>query len=266
VNPRHAHHRHNKPGDKPRSKPPAQPQNSPLKTLDRVLSKAGVASRTEARQWIAAGRLAVNGKVVKDPEFWVNIDRDRVRLDGKPVRPGKKIYLLLYKPKGYLTTFKDPDGRPTVYDLMKELQQWVFPVGRLDQDTSGLLVVTNDAGLAEHITNPEHKVPKTYLVKCSTLLSEEQIDQLRHGIELKDGMTRPARVVRIRDRSNRTVFEITITEGRNRQVRRMVEALGAKVLKLVRVAIGPIRIGTLQIGQFRPMLAEEVNLLRSAGH
>ena len=173
--------------------------------------------------------------------------------------------MLLYKPKGYLTTFKDPDGRPTVYDLMKELNQWVFPVGRLDQDTSGLLIVTNDADLAEHITNPEHKVPKTYLVKCSTLLTDEQLDRLRHGIELKDGLTRPAKVLRIRDNSSRTVFEITITEGRNRQVRRMVEALGAKVLKLVRVAIGPIRIGPLQIGQYRPMLADEVNTLRSTG-
>lgn len=238
----------------------------PLKTLERVISKAGLGSRTEACRWIGAGRVSVNGRVIRTPDHWVDLERDRVTLDGKQVRAGDKIYLLLYKPKGYLTTYKDPEGRPTVYDLLEDVEEWVFPVGRLDLDTSGLLLVTNDSQFAERITNPEYKVPKTYLVKTSTRLGDEQLDQLRNGVVLSDGPTRPAAVKRLRDSGNRTFFEITITEGRNRQVRRMVEAAGSKVLKLVRTSIGPIEIDTLPIGKHRRLTAAEVGtLLRAAG-
>jgi len=232
-----------------------------LKTLDRVLSKAGLGSRTEARQWIAAGRVALNGKIVRNAETWVDFEHDRIVFDGRPLRARRKIYLLLYKPKGYLTTYKDPHGRPTVYDLIRDLDEWVFPVGRLDQDTSGLLILTNDTQFGDFITSPESKVPKTYLVKSSTLLSDEQLDRLRSGIELADGATRPAIVNRVRDAGRYSFFEITITEGRNRQVRRMVEALGAKVLKLVRTRIGPIGIGALEIGKRRELTSAEVKRL-----
>lgn len=234
-----------------------KPAARPLKTLDRVLSKAGTGSRTEARSWIGAGRVAVNGKVIRTPDHWVDLERDRVTLDGRPVRPARRLYLLLYKPKGYLTTYKDPQGRPTVYDLLPEVKDWVFPVGRLDLDTSGLLLMTNDAQFAERISNPSYKVPKTYLVKASIHLTDEQLDHLRRGVRLSDGLTRPAQVQRLREAGGKTVFEITITEGRNRQVRRMVEALGAKVLKLVRTAIGELRIADLQIGASRPLTAAE---------
>lgn len=243
----------------------AAPDKRVLKTLDRVLSKAGICSRTEAREWIVRGRVKVNARTIRDPEHWVDVDRDAVVLDGRPLRAEKKIYLLLYKPKGYLTTYKDPDGRPTVYDLLAKVDQWVFPVGRLDQDTSGLLILTNDTEFAEHITNPEFHVPKTYLVKASTLLSDEHLGRLRDGLELKDGMTRPAKVKRVRDSESKTFFEMTITEGRNRQVRRMVEALESQVLKLVRVAVGPVRIERLQIGHWRHLTPEEVRLLRKSG-
>lgn len=236
-----------------------------LKTLDRVLSKAGLCSRTEAAEWIRRGRVKVNAKPVRDPEHWVDLNRDAVLVDGRPLRSEKKIYVLLYKPKGYLTTYKDPDGRPTVYDLIQNIDQWVFPVGRLDQDTSGLLIMTNDTALAEQLTNPDYHVPKTYLVKASVLLTDEQLDSLRNGLELKDGPTRPARVERIRDGNGKTFFEITITEGRNRQVRRMVEALDGRVLKLVRVSIGTMRIGTLQIGHWRELTHDELHALRRAG-
>lgn len=233
------------------------PAQRPLKTLDRVLSKAGAGSRTEARRWIGAGRVAVNGKVIQTPDLWVDLERDQVTLDGHPLKAARRIYLLLYKPKGYLTTYKDPQGRPTVYDLLQDLREWVFPVGRLDRDTSGLLLLTNDAQFAERITNPAYKVPKTYLVKASTHLTDEQLDQLRRGIELSDGVTRPALVQRLREAGGKTVFEITITEGRNRQVRRMVEAVGSKVLKLVRTSIGPLTIGELPIGAWRRLTPEE---------
>lgn len=240
------------------------PGNRPLKTLERVLSKAGIGSRTEARQWIAAGRVRVNGKAVTDADRWVDLERDRITFDGKPLRRAESVYLLLYKPTGYLTTYSDPEGRPTIFDLLPERGRYVFPVGRLDLDTSGLLILTNDTAFAERLTNPDYKVPKTYLVKASQHLTDEQLDQLRRGIELRDGPTKPARVERIREAGGRTVFEITITEGRNRQVRRMVEALEAKVLKLVRVAIGPVSIGGMKIGTVRELTAEEVRALRKA--
>jgi pseudouridine synthase len=170
----------------------------------------------------------------------------------------ERVYLLLYKPTGYLTTYKDPDGRPTVYDLIADAGTFLSPVGRLDLDTSGLLLMTNDNQFAERVTNPGSHVPKTYLVKASVVLTDTQLQRLRAGIELADGPTRPAEVTRVRDSGKYTHFEITLTEGRNRQVRRMVEALDAKVLKLVRVRIGRIAIGKLLIGKWRLLTAAEV--------
>jgi 23S rRNA pseudouridine2605 synthase len=240
------------------------PPRRPLKTLERVLSKAGLGSRTEARSWIGAGRVRVNGKVVETPDHWVDVERDRVTLDGQPVRGAKKVYLLLYKPKGYLTTYTDPQGRPTVYDLVRDAGVWVVPVGRLDLDTTGLLIMTNDTAFAERLTNPDYKVPKTYQAKCADRLSDEQIARLRSGVELSDGPTRPARVERLRDTGKYTHIELTISEGRNRQVRRMVEAIGSKVMKLTRVAIGPVRIGDQQIGKWRQLTEAEVRALAAS--
>lgn len=186
------------------------------------------------------------------------MERDRVRLDGQPLQARQRIYLLLYKPAGYLTTYRDPQGRSTVYDLVADAGTFLSPVGRLDLDTSGLLLMTNDNQFAERVTNPNSHVPKTYLVKASARLTDDQLQRLRDGIELSDGPTRPAQVVRVRDSAKYTHFEITLTEGRNRQVRRMVEALDATVLKLVRVSIGNIRIGTLPIGKWRMLTEAEV--------
>jgi 23S rRNA pseudouridine2605 synthase len=234
------------------------PTSGRKKTLDRVLSQAGLGSRTEARKWIGAGRVSVDGKKIQTPDAWVDPEHQRVTLDGKPLQAAQKIYLLLYKPKGYVTTYKDPDGRPTVYDLLKDVPEKVFSAGRLDLDSSGLLVFTNDGTFADRLTSPESHVPKTYLVKSSLLLTDDQLDQLRRGVTLTDGPTRPAEVKRIRDSGRYTFFEITITEGRNRQVRRMVETLGAKVLKLVRTQIGTIRIEDLQIGKYRELTNQEI--------
>jgi pseudouridine synthase len=234
------------------------PEKRPLKTLERVLSKAGLGSRTDARSWIGAGRVSVNGRVIQTPDHWVDLERDRVALDGKPVAQQKKIYVLLYKPTGYITTYRDPEGRPTVYDLLTDLDGWVAPVGRLDLDTSGLLILTNDNQFADLVMSPEHKIPKTYLVKTGSVLSDESLDALRNGVELSDGLTRPALVTRVRDSATATFLEITITEGRNRQVRRMIEAVGSRVRKLVRVAIGPLRIGDLPIGKWRLLTPAEV--------
>ncbi|MGB7761732.1 MAG: pseudouridine synthase [Bryobacteraceae bacterium] len=235
--------------------------NRVLKTLERVFSKAGRGSRTEARRWIGEGRVGVNGVIARSPDKWVDLARDRVTLDGKPITTTRGIYILLYKPKGYLTTYQDPENRPTVYDLVADLDAWLAPVGRLDLETSGLLLMTNDTAFADHVTSPAHLVPKTYQAKTATLLSEEQLERLRGGIELSDGPTRPAEVRRLRDGPKHTFIEIVLTEGRNRQVRRMVEAAGSRVLKLVRTAIGPLRIGDLAIGKWRRLTEEEIAAL-----
>lgn len=233
-----------------------------MKTLDRVLSKAGLGSRTEARSWIGAGRVRVNGKLIQTPDHWVNLERDKVTLDGKPVAQAKLRYVLLYKPKGYITSYGDPEGRPTVYDLIPNVDQFVGTVGRLDLDTSGLLLLTNDHQLAEALSNPASKIPKTYLVKASTVLTDEQIAHLAAGVELSDGPTRPAIVGRIRDSQKYTFLELTITEGRNRQVRRMLEAVDSKVLKLVRTSLGPMTLEGLRIGKWRELTAAEVARLK----
>jgi pseudouridine synthase len=205
--------------------------------------------------------VRVNGKVVENPDHWIEFGRDRVEFDGKPLESRQRVYILLYKPTGCITTFKDPEGRPTVYDLLGDVETFVSPVGRLDLDSSGLLILTNDTQFAERLTNPDHKVAKTYLVKCADLIGEEALDRLRHGVELSDGPTRPAEVRRVRDSGKYSHIEITITEGRNRQVRRMIEAIGSKVLKLVRTRIGPVGIGDLKIGTWRELGPGEVKSL-----
>jgi 23S rRNA pseudouridine2605 synthase len=236
-----------------------------LKTLDRIISRAGLGSRTDARKWIAAGVVSVNGKVIRTPDHWVDLQRDRVRMNGKPVRALQRIYILLYKPKGYITSYKDPQGRQTVYDLLKDIPQWLSPVGRLDQDTSGLLILTNDNDFADFLTDPEHHVPKTYLVKTSSRLDQNALQRLRDGIDLEDGPTRPAKVTLLRESASASFLELTITEGRNRQVRRMIEAIGSRVRKLVRTGIGPIQIGGLEIGKWRELTAPELRALRASG-
>lgn len=240
------------------------PGDRPLKTLERVVSKAGLGSRTEARKWIGAGRVKVNGKVEGDPNRWIDLERDKVLFDDQPIEKAAPVYLLLNKPAGFLTTYRDPEGRKTIYDLLPDRDRYLFPVGRLDLDTSGLLILTNDTKFAERLTNPEYHVPKTYVVKASKHITEEQLERLRNGIELRDGPTRPAIVQRLREPGGKTVFEITITEGRNRQVRRMVEALDAKVISLARTAIGTITLGEMEEGTTRELSREEVAMLLSA--
>ncbi len=225
-----------------------------------MLSKAGIGSRTQARSWIHAGRVKVNGKVVENPDLWIDFQRDKVLFDGKPLRVRERVYILLNKPAGYITTFHDPEGRDTVYDLIPETGTFVSPVGRLDLDSSGLLLLTNDTQLAERLTNPDHKVPKTYLVTCAGELADEALALLGAGIEISDGLTRPAEV----RRAGELRIEITITEGRNRQVRRMIEAVGSKVVQLERTAIGPLTIAGLAAGQWRSLTPAEVRQLAHA--
>jgi len=223
----------------------------PRVTLDRVLSRAGIASRATTRNWIADGRVKVNGRVVRNPDHWVVTGTDAVHFDGRPIRSEKKIYVALNKPTGVVTSHGDKRNRPTVYDYLKKLDRWVFPVGRLDMDTSGLLILTNDTDFGDRLLSPSSKIPKTYYVKVSGLVDTKQYFDIAFGMDIGRGETSGLALVReVRRTEKYTWFELTITEGKNRQVRRMCEAIGCPVFKLVRVSIGSYSLGTLPVGEF----------------
>jgi pseudouridine synthase len=231
-------------------------------TLDRVLSRFGLASRSAARAAILAGRVKVNGRVVRDPGHWLDPRSDSIHLDGNRLRQARKVYLLFYKPKGVLTSHGDPEGRKTVYDCLGGKVPWVSPVGRLDKDTSGLILLTNDTDFANHVTDPASRVPKTYLVKANALVGDDLIARLARGLELRRGdWARPRSVRRVEDRGKYSWLEIVLTEGKNREVRRLLEGVGLKVLKLVRTRIGPCTLDGLQVGQWRDLLHSEFALL-----
>ncbi len=242
-------------------------KTKPAMTLDRVLSRLGIASRTAAREAIREGRIKVNGQVVRDPERWVQVGRDTIHLDGNRLKPARKVYWLFYKPKGVITSHGDPSGRKTIYEYLGESKHWVAPVGRLDKDTSGLLLLTNDTEFADFVANPESRVPKTYIVKTSGLVSEEVIANLAAGVRLKRGdFARALSVRRLEDRGKYSWLEIVLTEGKNREVRRMLEAVGFKALKLVRTRIGPLTLDGLEVGKWRELTGNELDALRrSAG-
>ena len=223
-------------------------------------------SRTEALNKIKSGAVKVNGKVVREAASWVSLSRDSIQCDGQTLRERRKIYLMLYKPTGVVTSYGDPGKRKTVYDLLNGLEEWVFPVGRLDLDTSGLLIMTNDTALGEQMTNPLSKVPKTYQLKINFHPTPEQLDQLQRGIELDNGETTlPASVKELRRNDKYSFLELVLVEGKNRQVRRMIEAQGGRVMKLVRIRIGDLALGNLPIGHYRILNRQELaKLLKRA--
>jgi 23S rRNA pseudouridine2605 synthase len=235
-------------------------------TLDRVLSRFGLSSRGAAREAILAGRVKVNGRVVRNPDLWTDPREASVHLDGNRLRPARKIYWLFYKPKGVITSHGDPDGRKTIYDCLGKGAPWISPVGRLDKDTSGLILLTNDTDFANHVTDPASGVPKTYLVKANTLVGDELIARLAQGLELQRGdWAQPYSVHRVEDRGKYSWLEIVLTEGKNREVRRLLEAVGLKALKLVRTRIGPCAMEGLQVGQWRDLLRSEITRFYGKG-
>jgi len=233
------------------------------RTLDRLLSRSGLCSRGEAARWIVAGRVCVNGRTVRRPEVWVDPEHDAVSLDGRPLGGARPLYLVLNKPKGFLTSRGDPRGRRTVYDLLADVPAWVFPVGRLDRDTSGLLLLTNDTELGERVTNPGSGLEKRYRVTTKARVGAEELARLARGIVLDDGPTRPARARLVGHRGPTSVVELALTEGKNRQVRRMFLALGRPVKELRRVAIGPLELGQLASGRWRTLTVRELRALRA---
>ena len=228
--------------------------------LQKVLARAGLGSRRHCEELIADGRVTVNRTVV-ELGARADVDADRVEVDGVPigVRPGL-VHYLLNKPAGVVTTASDPQGRPTVVELVPA-EPRVFPVGRLDYDTEGLLLLTNDGDLANRLSHPSHGVEKEYLAVVDGSPTRGELRQLREGVELDDGMTAPAKVAAVEP----TVLRVTIHEGRNRQVRRMFDAIGHPVVRLVRTRIGPIADRQLAPGEWRPLTVDEVRALERAG-
>lgn len=229
--------------------------------LQKVLAHAGVASRRAVEAMIVAGRVAVNDQVVHDLGRRV-LPTDRLAVDGTPIgRAERLVHLALYKPTGYVSTVRDPEGRPTVLDLVPRRVR-LYPVGRLDWDTEGLLLLTNDGALANRLTHPRFGVEKEYFALVAGYPNEVALRRLREGVALTDGTTAPAKVERVRQDREGIWLSITIHEGRNRQVRRMFEAIDHPAQRLVRVRVGPIHLGGLDPGQSRPLTRAEVNALR----
>ena len=228
-------------------------------TLARALSKLGVASRTEAGTLIRDGGVTVNGRAVRDPDRWIDPRTDRIAVRGEVVRKHKHVYLMLHKPAGVVTTRSDEKGRATVYDLLPDETPWVFPVGRLDKESSGLLLLTNDTRFGEAITAPGGKVPKVYVVHVDHAMTFADAELIRGGMTVGRNTFRPA-VLSIDPTDGRRI-RITLIEGKNREIRRMLEALGYQVIGLHRVAIGPFTIGGLPPGGVRSLSSLAVRIL-----
>ncbi|MEX1112990.1 MAG: pseudouridine synthase [Patescibacteria group bacterium] len=231
--------------------------------LGKFIATAGAASRRRAVELVKAGKVRVDGRVVTDPAVVVP-PRATVTLDGAPVRRQPPRYYLLHKPLGVISTATDPQGRRTVIDLVPRDAR-VYPVGRLDADSSGLMLLTNDGELANRLMHPRHGVPKTYRAVVEGAVSDRALERLSRGVRLRDGKTQPAVVRRLGRAAGGTRLEIVIKEGRNRQVRRMCEAVGHPVTKLTRVKFGPLVLGRLRKGQCRPLTSAEQKRLQESG-
>lgn len=230
--------------------------------LQKILAQMGIASRRKAEELILEGRVTVNGKVA---ELGMKADPlvDHIKVDGKLLlRPEPKVYYLMNKPPRVVTTLYDPQGRPTVKDFIKRIPYRIYPVGRLDYNSEGLLLLTNDGELANAILHPSKAIPKTYIVKVKGHPNEQELQRLRQGIRLEDGMTAPAKVSLIKYAEANSWIEITIHEGKKRQVRRMFERIGHSVIKLKRIAINGLRLGSLKPGEIRQLTKEELLSLK----
>lgn len=232
--------------------------------LQKVISQAGLASRREAEKLITAGQVKVNGKVVTELGTKVDMRWDKVEVNGQRLKGEKTVYILLNKPKGTITTLSDPKGRKTVADLVADIPERIYPVGRLDYNTEGVLLFTNDGALTHSLLHPSRKIYKTYVARVLGQPSEEKLDLLRAGIELEDGMTAPATVhfIGFDPVKNQTAVEITIHEGKNRQVRRMFEAIKYPVENLKRVKFATLTLEGVRRGQYRHLTPLEVQALK----
>lgn len=234
-----------------------------MERLNKYLAHAGLGSRRHCEGLILRGRVSVNGRIVRELATQVEPDAD-VRVDGQPLRGEKLVYWLVNKPRGYLCTNFDPAGRPRAIDLVPHVSQRVYTVGRLDEDSEGLLLLTNDGDLANRLMHPRFGVEKTYLVQVAGHPDRDDLQQLLKGVWLSDAHVRARRVKRLKSQGESTWLEIVLSEGKNREVRRMLARLGHKVMVLRRIAIGPIRLDRLPRGKARRLKIEELERLRAA--
>jgi pseudouridine synthase len=238
-----------------------------MERLQKIIARAGLASRREAERWIVEGRITVNGTVIDKLGSQADPLKDSIKIDGKRIKTAATpLYYALHKPPGVITTLNDPQHRPDITPYLTRLgeRRRVFPVGRLDYNTTGLLLLTNDGELAMRLAHPRYGVPKVYRVKLSACPTEAELDELRKGIRLDDGMTAPARVRVIEKLRKNAWVEIEVHEGKKREVRRMFEALNYFVEKLIRIRVGPITLGALPVGELRPLYQSEVMALKIA--
>lgn len=234
-----------------------------MERLQKFMARHGVASRRACEDIIAAGKVKVNGKTVTSAVTLIDPSRDKVMVDGRRLgEPEKPVYIMMYKPRGYISSVKDPRGRKVVTDLLDDVQERVYPIGRLDYDSEGLLLLTNDGDLTLRLTHPAHGITKTYRVRVRGVPRVADIENLSAGIMLEDGITAPARVEFIEEREGNALLEVTIREGRNRQIRRMFEAVGYKVIRLKRTRIGDLSLGNMKPGQYRRLSPSELNRLK----
>ncbi len=237
-------------------------RNRRRERLNKIISRAGNASRRRADELISSGLVAVNGRVERSLGSKAIWGVDSITVDSQAIPdPPKKIYVLLHKPFGYVSTLRDPERRPIVRDLIKDIKDRIYPVGRLDFDSQGLLILTNDGELAFRLTHPRFHIPRTYKVTVEGFLSDASVEILKKGISLDDGPTNPAHVRIMNRRQGRSVVRITIFEGRSREIRRMFEAVGHKTLKLIRIGYGSLTLGELKVGKYRHLTNSEVRTL-----
>ena len=231
--------------------------------INKYIAQAGICSRRKADELIVNGNVKVNGAVMKEPGYDVQ-EGDKVSVNGTMIEDSEKlVYYLLNKPVGFITTVKDEQDRATVMDLVGDIPERVFPVGRLDGNTSGALIMTNDGKVAYRIAHPKGQVMKTYHALVSGVVSKEKLWKLRNGIDIGGYVTKPARVTVIGENKNSTILEISISEGKNRQVRKMCKAVGNPVQELQRVSIGEVRLGRLKEGNFRKLTQAEIEYLKN---
>ncbi len=233
-----------------------------MERLQKYMAHAGIASRRKSEDIISKGRVKVNGKTVIEIGIKINPEVDIVEVDGQVINREDKIYLILNKPTGYVTTVSDPRGRKTVMDLIENVAKRIYPVGRLDYDSSGLLLMTNDGELTYILTHPSYEINKTYRVKVPGMANKNKLKLLEKGVMLKDGITAPAKIKNIKYNKDNTVFNITIHEGKNREIRRMCKKIGYNVMSLKRIALFNLKLGDLQTGSYRYLNREELSNLR----
>jgi 23S rRNA pseudouridine2605 synthase len=226
--------------------------------LERALSKLGIMSRSQTKQWIAEGRIAVNGRLIKDPAFLLIPEKAAISIDGKPVSRAAACTIMLYKPRGIVTTRSDEKGRKTVYDLLPPQLRHLHPVGRLDMASTGLLLMTTDTQLSNFLADPDNEIPRIYVISVAGRITEEEIKRLSEGIQDKGQLLKASSITLRKASHKESHLTVALTEGKNREIRRMFEALGSEVTALKRIAFGKLKLGELEPGGFREITKKEI--------